>query len=287
MTLRQRARSVWAQLLHGDPQLIEQTLTEMAAARGAARPLAWLTGGLIVFLAGLRQMAATWRLLPLELIPSAWIWTATWDLKVHFLRSEPLHLRHSHVWLPWVLVLVVLSIIVTWCNGAFAFGLSYPDEGLSALRRRTSREWKFLTTVGCVSGLVVAFGVVVSPHFGLWWFGIIMSAVVISQVILFVAVPARLLGRQQRRTSIRQRLPELVIGTFVSAVAMAPGFTLNRIGLLMIGSKPWRSVGFIVLAIGSALYAASVTSVKAFKLSTRLVVTPDGEGRGGENDSGL
>jgi hypothetical protein len=274
MSVKRRLDSVSEQLLHGDPVLIEQTLTEMSRARGAARPLAWLTGGLIVFLAGLRQMLATWRLLPLELIPSAWIWFATWDLKVHFLRNEPLHLRHSHVWLPWTVVLIVMSIIVTWCNGAFAFGLSYPGEGAANLRRRTGREWKFLTLVGFVSGLVVSFGVIVSPHFGLWWFGIVMTGVVISQVILFVAVPARLLGRQQRRPSLRQRLPELVIGTFVSAVAMAPGFTLNRVGLLLLGSKPWRPLGFVIMAVGSALYAASVTSVKAVKLSTRLVVGP-------------
>jgi hypothetical protein len=55
---------------------------------------------------------------------------------------------------------------------------------------------------------------------------------------------------------------------------MSPGFLLDRLGLIMIGVPGLRILGFLLLSVGTALYAAGMSSVKAVKMSIKLGV-PD------------
>ena len=55
---------------------------------------------------------------------------------------------------------------------------------------------------------------------------------------------------------------------------MAPGFVLDRLGLIFLGIGVLEVLGFILLSIGTALYAAGMSSVKAVKLSSKLVTEP-------------
>jgi hypothetical protein len=57
---------------------------------------------------------------------------------------------------------------------------------------------------------------------------------------------------------------------------MAPGFILDRIGLIMIGVPGLRVLGFVVLSVGTALYAAGMSSVKAVKMSIKLAAPESG-----------
>ena len=51
---------------------------------------------------------------------------------------------------------------------------------------------------------------------------------------------------------------------------MTPGFLMARIGLILLGMKHFHLLGFVLLSIGTALYAAGMSSVKAVKLSMKL-----------------
>jgi len=51
---------------------------------------------------------------------------------------------------------------------------------------------------------------------------------------------------------------------------MTPGFVLDRLGLIMLGIPQLRIPGFVLLSIGTALYAAAMSSVKAVKLSIKF-----------------
>jgi hypothetical protein len=51
---------------------------------------------------------------------------------------------------------------------------------------------------------------------------------------------------------------------------MTPGFVLDRIGLILLGVPGLRVVGFVMLSVGTALYAAGMSSVRAVKLTMKL-----------------
>jgi hypothetical protein len=51
---------------------------------------------------------------------------------------------------------------------------------------------------------------------------------------------------------------------------MAPGFLLGRLGLILLGLQHFHILGFAMLSIGTALYAAAMSSVKAVKLTMKL-----------------
>ena len=60
----------------------------------------------------------------------------------------------------------------------------------------------------------------------------------------------------------------------LSGVASAPGFLLNRIGWLLLGTGTLGILGGALVAIGAVLHVTASSSVRVVKLSLRL--------RGGE-----
>jgi hypothetical protein len=56
----------------------------------------------------------------------------------------------------------------------------------------------------------------------------------------------------------------------LSGVASMPGFLLNRIGWLLLGSGLLGIVGGALLAIGAVLHVTASSSVRVVKLSLRL-----------------
>jgi hypothetical protein len=68
----------------------------------------------------------------------------------------------------------------------------------------------------------------------------------------------------------KEAIGRWTVGGALSAVAMSPGFVLDRVGLILLGVPHLHAVGFVLLSIGTALYAAGMSSVKAVKLSMKL-----------------
>jgi hypothetical protein len=93
-------------------------------------------------------------------------------------------------------------------------------------------------------------------------------------LVSFVVVPARILGVKKRRLQPKETVGRWTVGGALSAVAMTPGFLLDRAGLILLGIPHLHALGFILLSIGTALYAAGMSSVKAVKLSMKLEMSP-------------
>jgi cyanate permease len=72
---------------------------------------------------------------------------------------------------------------------------------------------------------------------------------------------------------IKQKVGDVAVSGALSAVAQAPGFLLDRLGLILLGLSHFHAVGFILLSIGTALYAAAMSSVKAVTLGSKLAGT--------------
>jgi hypothetical protein len=67
----------------------------------------------------------------------------------------------------------------------------------------------------------------------------------------------------------------MAAGSALSAVAMTPGFILDRIGLILLGATGLHVLGLFLLSIGTALYAAGMSSVRAVKLTMKLGAATD------------
>jgi hypothetical protein len=77
----------------------------------------------------------------------------------------------------------------------------------------------------------------------------------------------------------RERTTRSVTTSVLSGVASMPGFLLNRIGWLLLGTGPIGIVGGALLAVGAVLHVTASSSVRVVKLSLRL--RPDDAAAGG------
>jgi hypothetical protein len=89
-------------------------------------------------------------------------------------------------------------------------------------------------------------------------------------LISLVAVPARIIGVRREKLPARQAVGRTAAGSALSAVAMTPGFVLDRIGIVLLGVSGLHVLGLLFLSVGSALYAAGMSSVRAVKLTMKL-----------------
>ena len=260
-----------------DPHAVESGARRMGESRRWLAPLAWAAGTLVLLLRGIRLLIVNWRLSLLQLIPAAWIWLAMWDLKGHALYGSSF--RHFN-W-PGAVALTVAILAITyfsfWCNTVFAFALDGPPPPkiapairLARGARNTTRRW------GMTVGVALVIAAVVMPRTGrLFLFSLVLSVVTALMMVTFVAVPARILGIQKQKLPPKGAIGRMAAGGALSAVAMTPGFLLSRIGLLMLGVRGLHILGFILLSVGSALYAAGMSSVKVVKMSMKLIPAGD------------
>jgi hypothetical protein len=79
-----------------------------------------------------------------------------------------------------------------------------------------------------------------------------------------------LIGAKKVR-SRKDKLVASAVGGTLGAIVSAPGYTLGRIGILMLGSKALLIPGVILLAIGFAFQAGATGAIKAIKFSTSLM----------------
>ena len=129
-------------------------------------------------------------------------------------------------------------------------------------------------TWGLVVGSALAFATVVVPRIAdAWVFNLVLSVVLGVMLISFVAVPARIIGVKKQKLPPREALSGAAVSGAVSALAMTPGFLLSRVGLILLGFQHLHIIGFAMLSIGTALYAAGMSSVKAVTLTMKLTPT--------------
>jgi hypothetical protein len=124
--------------------------------------------------------------------------------------------------------------------------------------------------VGFVVGLLLGFSTIVVTRWGRPWFGLSLGVVIGVMMVSYISLPARLIGAK-RGGSRKDKLVASVVGGTLGAIVSAPGYTLGRIGILMLGSKALFIFGVVLLAFGFAFQAGATGAIKAIKFSTSLI----------------
>jgi hypothetical protein len=255
-----------------DPATIESTARQFGESRVYLAPVAWAAGTLVLLVRGVKLLILNWRLTLIQVLPALWIWLAMWDLKEHALRSAPFRDITGAAMVVIVLVTIAISIAAFWCNTVFAFAIdSPPPPRIRPAIKETNAHPVRIVLAGTFVGAALAFAIAVVPRINTKWVYIgTLGGVLGIMVISFVAVPARIIGRKPQKLPPKQAFGRTATGWALSGVAMAPGFILDRIGLIFLGISGLHIVGFVLLSLGTALYAAGMSSVKAVKMSIKF-----------------
>lgn len=255
-----------------DPTAMESAARQLGGSRRWLTPVAWAAGTIVLLIHGVKLLVMNWRLSLIQLVPAAWVWLATWDLKAHLLHGA----SFAHLTLlervAAAAAVVAFTLAAFWCNTVFAFAIDAPPPPrITPAVRKTRTRWPRIARPAFVIGVALAFATVVVPRVaGIWVFSLVLSAVLTVMVISYVAVPARIIGVKSRKLPRKEAIGRAAAAGTLSAVVMTPGFLLGRLGLILLGLQHFHVLGFVMLSIGTALYAAGMSSVKAVKLTMKL-----------------
>ena len=276
---RREDRSRRAALVHAvaavrstDPAIVESALTDLAGRRRWLTPLVYAAGTVAVVFDGVLLLLHNWRLTLLQLFPAVWIWAMTWNMK-HHLVSKPT-ISTSFAITAAVGVLVAAQAAY-WCNATFAFTMAQGFTGnIRAAFREARGHWRLIGGLALLTGGAQAVIWLLVPRLSTEWLWVALIVMFVVQVYLFIAIPCWLLG-VRKTGSRRERTTQSLTTGVLSGVASMPGFLLNRIGWLLLGSGFLGIVGGVLLAIGAVLHVTASSSVRVVKLSLRL--RPDGQ----------
>lgn len=254
-----------------DPAEIESTARSLGESRRLLTPLAWAAGTVVLLLRGIRLLLLNWRLTLIELLPAAWVWLVMWDLKQHALRGAPFRAFTVGGGLLLAVVTVAASTASFWCNTVFGFAITPDHPRIRPAIQQTRPFLGRIARAGLAVGLLLAVAAVVVPRTGSGWlYALAVGTAWAILLIGLVAIPARILGVRRRRQPLKQTVGGWVASGTLSALVMTPGFLLDRLGVILLGIPGWNILGFVLLSIGSALYAAGMSSVRAVKLAMKL-----------------
>jgi hypothetical protein len=254
-----------------DPEQIEATARRLGSSRRYLAPIAWVAGMLVLVVRGISLLLTNWRLLLVEAVPATWIWFTMWDLRREGLRAPPLRDVTVGDVLLSLAVASAASVVVLWCNCVFGFAIS---QRRARLRPAIRDTWPFRGRL-LVAGVVVGIGLVVSfaaiPRLdSVWVYAAALGATYGILLSSLVVMPAWVIGVQRRRFGPVETVQRWVTGWALAAVAMTPGFVVARVGELFLDIPRGQLIGYLLLTVGVALYAAGLSSVKAVTLSMKL-----------------
>lgn len=254
-----------------DASRIESAARALGESRRYLAPVAWAAGAIVLVIRGIRLLVVNWRLSLVQLVPAAWVWLVMWDLKQHALRGAPFRQFTVGGVVLLGIAAVGVSVAAFWCNTVFAFAIQREPPAIAPAARQAHAFLSRIVTAGSVVGVLLAGAAVAVPRIGVTWLYVgLLGAVLGVMLISFVAIPARIIGVKRQRLPPRQAIGRWAAGGALSAVAMTPGFVLDRLGLILLGVPGLHIVGFLLLSAGTALYAAGMSSVRAVKLSMKL-----------------
>jgi len=257
-----------------DADEIEAAAQKFGESRRYLAPVAWAAGALVLVIRGIKLLILNWRLTLIQVIPALWVWLVLWDLKAHTLRAVPFRDITVGGMILLVILSVGLSIAAFWCNTVFGFAIDGEKPRIAPAARQANAHLGIILAAGGAIGLLLAFAAIVVPRLGsTWLYAAALGAVWSVMLISFVAVPARIIGAKRQKLPPRQAVGSWATGGALSAVAMTPGFLLDRIGLILLTQPGWDILGLLMLSAGTALYAAGMSSVRAVKLSMKLVTS--------------
>jgi hypothetical protein len=267
-----RVRNLVRAINDGDDSMVERAVLDLSRRRRWLAPLAFAVGAFVMLFQGVRLLLSNWRLTLIMLLPAVWIWLATYDLKLHFLRGHTFRDIRGPILIPIFLVIVLLTAASFYLNAVFGFAVGHP--GHPHIRRAFHQARAHAAVVvspGILVGLALAFATIIAPRWGRWWFAISLSVVLAVMAFAYVAIPARLMGVKPAM-SRRDKVSASLIGGTITALVCGPPHLLNRLAILMLGFKWLFIPGIILLTVGVTLQAGATGAVKALKMSTKLVV---------------
>ena len=257
-----------------DDSAVEQAVLQLSNRSRWLAPLALIVGAFLMLFQGLKLLVTNWRLTLVQIVPAMWIWAAMLDIKVHMLHGKQFHVIRGPLLIPAVLVVTGLTAASFYLNGVFAFAISKP--GKPEIRPAFGQARKHLRVIllwGCLIGFALSFSSLIATRWGRWPFAISQSIVVGLMMLLYVAVPARIVGIEKSKNT-RDKLAATAVGGAVGAVVCSPPYMLGRLGILMLGWHYLFWVGIILIVIGATLQTAATSAVKAVKFSAKLVGNP-------------
>jgi hypothetical protein len=250
-----------------DPASVEAALKDLGGSRRWLAPLVYAAGTVAVVFDGVLLLLRNWRLTLLQLFPAAWIWAMTWNMKSH-LFSKPTF--STNVVIAAAVGVLLAAQVAYWCNATFAYTMAQSATAdIKAAFGEARRHWRLIGGLALLTGGVQAAIWLAMPRLRTDWLWVALLAMFVVQVYLFIAIPCWLLG-VRKTGSRRERTTQSVTTGVLSGVAAMPGFLLNRIGWLLLGSGVLAIVGGALVAIGAVLHVTASSSVRVVKLSLRL-----------------
>ncbi len=268
--LSSRIRSLVQAIQENDQAQIEQAVLRLSRSRRVFSPLAFAISAVVLLFEGLRLLVSNWRLTLVQVLPAMWIWLMMFDLKLHVLHDKSFNVIRGPLLIPILLVIVAITIGCLFLNAVFAFAVAGP--GPPAIRPavlEARQRLGAIATTGTVLGALLTFSTVIVTRWGRPWFTISLGITVGLMMVLYVAVPARLIG-VERTQSRRDRMWTSIVGGAISVTLCAPPYALGRIGLLMLGSRALLIPGVLVLLVAVTLQAGATGAVSALKMSVSL-----------------
>lgn len=268
--LSSRIRSLVQAIQENDEAQIEAAVLRLSRSRRIFAPLAFTISAIVLLFEGVRLLISNWRLALVQVLPAMLIWFAMFDLKVHVLRGNSFHVLRGPVLIPIDLMIIAITVGCFFLNAVFAHAVAQPGrpEVRPAVRQARERIGPIVAT-GTFLGALLAFSTTIVTRWGRPWFTISLGVTVALMMVLYVAVPARLIG-VKRVQSPRDKLWTTIVGGVLSVTVCTPPYALARIGVLMLGSSVLFIPGMVVLAIGVTLQAGATGAVSALKMSVTL-----------------
>ena len=265
---------------NGDEQMVESAVLALSQRSRWLAPLAMVVGAFAMLFQGVKLLFTNWRLTLVQVLPAMWIWSAMLDLKVHVVHGKEFHVLRGPWLIPVVLAIAAITAGSFFLNAVFAFAIAKP--GAPEIRPAFAKARTHLRTIfawGFGVGLALGFATVVADRWGLGWFALSLGIVVAVMMLVYVAVPARLVGIRSERSG-RDKMAATAIGGAIGALVCSPPYALGRVAILMLGSHTFRYLAIILLAVAVVLQTGATSAIKAIKMSAKLVTghMPDAEG---------
>ena len=282
-TARARRRSRWRALADAvaavrstDPASVESALRSLGGRRRWLAPLVYAAGTVAVVFDGVLLLLRNWRLTLLQLFPAAWISIMTWNMKSHLVSKPSLS---TGVAIAAAIGVLLAAQVAYWSNATFAYTMAKSADGdIRAAFAEARPHWRLIGGLALLTGGVQAVIWLLLPHLHANWLWVALFVMFVVQIYLFIAIPCWLLG-VRKTGSTRERMTQSATTGVLSGVASTPGFLLNRLGWLLLGTG-LGILGGVLVAIGAVLHVTASSSVRVVKLSVRL----RGEGPTGSLD---
>ncbi len=270
--LAERFVAVARGVVTGDEGEVVRAVEALSRRHRFLAPLSLLVGGVAMLFDGLVLLVSNWRLTVIQIPPAMWIWMAMYDLRAHLLHGRTMDALRGPVVIPLIAAVIAITAGCFFLNAVFGFAIS--QDGKPEVRPAIGEAGEHLPIIlgsGGVVGLALGLATTVVTRADPPWFTLSLGIVIGVMMVAYVAVPARLIGVETRKTGTRRdRLSASLVGTVLGAVVSAPAYLLGRIGLLMIGSPFLRFPGILLFLLGFTLQAGATSAVKAVKMGAKL-----------------